>query len=621
MIEPKLIPNPTKILFIDLGSNQVNTMEISQENLKLYLGGKGLAYKILYELLKDRLNTAIDPLSPDNPIIFMTGPLTGTGFPLSSRFSAVSKSPLTNLFGSSNSGGPFGIALKTCGYMGLVLTGKAEKPVKIIIDGDKVSIESAEELWGKTTLETLEALKATPRDGTLVIGPAGENLVRYACIRSGDRFLGRLGFGAVLGSKKVKAILVKHQNVKIEISDKKKFESLKKTVINKIKTNPMARSFKRYGTNTYILLNKEVKILPCKNFSQIEPLEEVYKNSGPYIEEHFELKPNPCPTCAIVCGQKMKLGDKWVHRPEYETNALFGPNMLIFDIVKVAEINEICNELGLDTISTAGTIAYLMEAEEKGILHSGLKFGDAEKVKSFIKDIVYGRTELAKEAGKGSRYLAEKYGGNEFAIQVKGLEIAAYDPRNSVGHGLNYAVANRGGCHLSAPVFPVEAHLKFMNPHSPKGKATIVIFMENLFNTLNSIITCVFTTLPYMMEDPIIKLSPKPGIRFLMKYFTSLTTNFLNISIYKGIFEAVSGIKLSKKEFLKAGGRIHLLERYLNITQGLTKEQDTLPERFLTEIKPVPLAQMLKDYYKKRGYDENGKPKKETLRKVGINVD
>ncbi len=613
----KTIENPLKVLTIDLFSGEVTSEIVPKEVIQRFLGGKGLAYFLLNRILKGKIP---DPFSPENPILFMTGPLTGTGAPLSGRFNAVSRSPLTGLFGSSSCGGPFGVALKTCGYIGLVIKGASSKPVKVVIDGEAVSIEPAEDLWGKTTSETIEALGAKPKDGTLVIGPAGENLVKFACIRSGERFLGRLGFGAVLGSKKVKAIFVKHQNVKTLPGNPKKLEKFKRLALKKIKENHFTRLYSRFGTNTNILYSKEAKILPVKNFSQLEAPDLVYKNSGPYIEKNFELKPNPCSACSIACGHKMKLDERWVHVPEYETNALFGPNLLIFDVRKTAEINEICNELGLDTISTAVTIGYLMEAEEKGIIKSGLKFGDAEKVKEFVKDIAFRKTELASLAGEGTRFLSEKFGGKEFAIQVKGLELAAYDPRNAVGHGLSYSVANRGGCHLSAPIFPVEAYFGFMDPNKPQGKAEIVIFMENLFNVINSIPTCVFTTFAYMLEDPIIKLTPPKAIKLLMENLTSVTKEFLNISIYKGLFEGASGIDLSSKELLEAGERIHLLERYLNVKAGLTPDKDTLPERFLKELKPVPLEEMLTEYYRKRGYDPKGAPKEERLRRLDIEV-
>jgi aldehyde:ferredoxin oxidoreductase len=617
MQEQKAIKNPYKVLILDLTKGEVTVEEVPKDAIRKFLGGKGLAYYFLNKILKDPIP---DPLSPENPIIFMTGPLTGTGAPLSGRFNAVSRSPLTGLFGSSSCGGHFGTALKTNGYMGFILKGSAEKPVKILIDGSDVKIEPAEDLWGKTTSETMKLLGIKPKDGTLAIGPAGENLVKFACIRSGERFLGRLGFGAILGSKKVKAIVVKHQEVKILPEDVKKLDKYKKLALKKIKENHFTRLYSRFGTNTNILYSKEAKILPVKNFSQLDAPEEVYNNSGPYIEKNFELKPNPCSACTIACGHKMKLDDRWVHVPEYETNALFGPNLMIFDVRKTAEINEICNELGLDTISTAVTIGYLMEAEEKGIVKSGLKFGDAEKVKEFVKDIAYRKGELANLAGEGSKFLSEKFGGKDFAIQVKGLELAAYDPRNSVGHGLSYAVANRGGCHLSAPLFPVEAYFGFMDPHKPKGKAEMVIFMENLFNVINSITTCVFTTFAYILEDPVIKLTPPKVIKILMENLTSITKEFLNVSIYKGLFEGASGIRLTKKEFLEAGERIHLLERYLNVKAGLGPEQDTLPERFLKELKPVPLKEMLMDYYEKRGYDSKGAPDTEKLRRLGIEL-
>jgi len=604
-----------KILEVDLSTGETSIFEVSEEDIKKFVGGKGLAYKLLYERIKPH----VDPLGPENIIIFMTGPLTGTGAPLSGRFSAVSKSPLTGLFGSSNCGGPFGVALKSAGYLGLILKGKADRLVTLEITHEGLTIKDAENLRGLPTSDTQRALNLSKQDGDLVIGPAGENLVSYACIRSGERFLGRLGFGAVLGSKNVKAIVARGGFYKIVPEDLKKMEKLKKKILEKLKKNEFSQLYHRYGTNTNILYSKNAGILPIRNFQTLEAGEEVYRISGPYIEEHFKVKPKPCAMCSLVCGHQMEIDGTYYHVPEYETNALFGSNCGIFDIKEIAEINHLCNELGLDTISAAVTASFVMEAVEKGLLNYDLRFGDAQGLKKLIHDVAF-RRGFGEEVARGSRYLAEKYGGKTFAIQVKGLEIAAYDPRNSWGHGLSYAVANRGGCHLSAPQFPMEAYFRFLNPHTTKSKAHYVVFLENLFNTINSIVTCVFTTFSYVLEDPIIKYTPKFLLRFFMTHFPNLALRFINISLYQELFEASSGIRLSRKEFIEAGERIHLLERYMNVREGLKAEDDTLPERFLKELKPIPLEKMLSDYYKLRKYGRDGKPDMERLRRLGLEV-
>ncbi|MEO0235254.1 MAG: aldehyde ferredoxin oxidoreductase family protein [candidate division WOR-3 bacterium] len=605
-----------KVLEVDLNSGESRVFEVSDNDLKLFLGGKGLAYKLLYE----RVKVGIEPLSEENIIIFMTGPVTATGAPLSGRFSAVSKSPLTGLFGSSNCGGPFGVSLKTAGYLGLILRGKAKEPVILEISHDIVNIIPAGELWGKTTGDTQNALNLGRHDGALVIGPAGENLVKFACIRSGDRFLGRLGFGAVLGSKNVKAIVARGGYYKIVPVDRRKFDKVKKKALSKIKINELSQLYHRYGTNTNILYSAKTGLLPVKNFQTFDAPKEIERISGPYIEENFDLSPHPCAMCSLVCGHKMRRDGKVVNVPEYETNALFGSSCALYDFEEVSEINDMCNELGLDTISTSGTISYIMEACERGVLDLGLKFGDAKRVKDLIKDIAY-RKGFGDEAANGSRYLAEKYGGIEFAMQVKGLELAAYDPRNSVGHGLSYAVANRGGCHLSSPQFVMEAYLGLLDPVSPLSKAHYVVFLENVFNIINSIVTCVFTTFAYVLEDPVIKLSPKPVLRFLMSNFPNIVKNFINIGLYRELFEATSGIRISKRELLESGERIHLLERYLNVREGVRKEHDTLPLRLLGELKPVPLEKMLEDYYRLRHYDGDGRPDLDYMRRLGLEVD
>ncbi len=607
--------NPLKILLIDLTKEAVREMEVNQSDVKLYLGGKGLAYKILLE----QAATGVDPLSEENVIAFMTGLVTGSGAPLSGRFTAVSKSPLTELYGASSCGGPFGVALRTAGYMGLVVKGKSKEPVKIEVNPRGIIFEPAKHLWGKLTGECQTSLNLGPHDGALVIGPAGENLVKFANIRSGDRFLGRLGFGAVLGSKNVKAIVIRGGVYKINPTNPEVFARIKKVALRRIQTNNFTELYRKYGTNTNMFFSKESSILPVRNFSSEIMPEEVSDISGPYLEERYETKPRPCSMCSLICGHKTRIGGHEYNVPEYETMALFGPNCGIFDFEKIVEFNEICNELGLDTMSSAVTISFLMEAKENELIDSNLRFGDPNGILEFLPKIAY-KEGLGAEAANGTKYLSEKYGGKEFAMHVKGLELAAYNPKNSVGQGLAYAVANRGGCHLSAPVFIVEAYLKYLNPRSPKSKAYIVAFLENLFNVINSMGICIFTSFAYILENRLIKTTPAFLVRTFMQLLPRISTSFLDISLYRNLLEAITGMKFSRKDLLKVGERIHILERYMNVREGVSKELDTLPERLLKGTKAIPLEKMLRDYYRIRGYDNQGKPQIDILRSLKIDI-
>jgi aldehyde:ferredoxin oxidoreductase len=310
--------------------------------------------------------------------------------------------------------------------------------------------------------------------------------------------------------------------------------------------------------------------------------------------------------------------------PEFETVGLLGSNLGIFDADQVAEFNRICNEVGMDTISAGGTIAWVMEAAEKGLVNSPLRFGSAEGVGQALLDIAHGRG-FGAEMAQGSKALAKKYGGAEFAMQVKGLEMAAYDPRGSYGQGLAYAVANRGACHLSAYLIAQEVYFKLLNPGRTYAKPEFTKFFESLTCCINSLQTCQFTMFAYLLEPPMSKYSLDAVLGFLMQNLPVVAIKFIDFGVYTKLWSSVTGIKISNSEFLKAGDRIHVLERYMNTREGITRKDDTLPLRLLRESrksdpkkKMVPLDKMLDKYYKLRGFDDNGIPTRETLKNLGI---
>jgi aldehyde:ferredoxin oxidoreductase len=312
--------------------------------------------------------------------------------------------------------------------------------------------------------------------------------------------------------------------------------------------------------------------------------------------------------------------------PEYESTGLLGPNLEVFDPVAIAKWNDQCGKLGIDTITAGSVLGWTMEATEKGLIETGLKFGSIDKIEETINDIAY-RRNIGDDLANGTRKLSEKYGGKEFAIHVKGLEIAAYDPRGAWGQGLAYAVANRGGCHLSAAMFAVEATLGFIKPHTIMSKVRFTDYFENFYAAINSMHGCQFTAYAYMLEPFIVKHTPKFLLGLTMQYFPSLALSLMDVSTYNKSYEAITGISLSQKEMLKAGRRIHLLERYLNSMEGIDYKQDTLPGRFLNEGRlgdkkkhKVPLQKMLQKYYKRKGYDKNGIPKKKALENLGIDL-
>jgi len=493
-------------LEIDLTTQNVTEFNITDEERKAFIGGKGLGLK----LLADRMPAGIDPLSPHNNIAFLSGVLMGTGAACSGRFTAVSKSPLTNLFTSSSCGGNFGSALKSIGYDVLIIAGSSHAPMNIVITTQGVEILSAQHDWGLDTVEVQKQYALAGEDGIVTIGPAGENLVRFANISSGKRFLGRGGFGAVMGSKMLKSIVIYGRRFQVVPAEPERFSKINQEAVHKIGQNDFtAYYFPEFGTNANMELNNKTEILPINNFrSASSP--QAKKLYTQRTAERKTTKEASCRTCPIKCGRTFKnkagVDQKF---PEYETTALFGPNLGIFDFHKIQEWDQLCARMGLDTISTAGVLAYATEATLEGKLDSELEFGKTEPIADFINLIAH-RSGFGDHLANGVAWMAEKYGGVEFANHVKGMEMPAYHPGNSWGQGLAYAVSNRGACHMSATLFPLEAYKNFMKPRTRRGKARFVYFFEDIYNVVNSLSICVFTSFPYLLEDPLVKYTPLP---------------------------------------------------------------------------------------------------------------
>ncbi|HPV41977.1 MAG TPA: aldehyde ferredoxin oxidoreductase family protein [Spirochaetota bacterium] len=620
---PEIIGTSNKLLEVDLGKASFTIGDIDAKDREDYLGGKGLGLKLYY----DRVPAGVDPLSEDNLIAFMPGVLMGTGAPCSGRFEAVTKSPLTGIMVTASCGGAFGMALKTSGWDGIIIRGKAKKPTYLVVSSKGVEFRDAKDLWGKDTVKTQDLI-AKEGGGAVVIGPAGENLVRFANICSGHRFLGRGGMGAVMGSKNLKAVVAVGKEYRILPKKAKQFNKIKKQLNNYINNNNITGgSYRSFGTNANVNLSNAAGILPVRNFTG-GTHGEAHKISGELMAEKHDTKYNTCKPCSILCGHKGNFGGRTRSVPEYETIGLFGSNLLIFDPVKIADWNDICSEMGMDTISAAGTIAWAMEAAEKGLFPSALRFGSPEGVAEALEDIARMKG-IGKDLAMGSRWCAKKYGGEEFAINVKGMEMAAYDPRGCVGHGLSYAVANRGACHLSTSMFTLESFFNMASPYAKRGKHTMVKFFEGVYAAMNSLHICHFTAFAVFLEPPLIKFTPVPGLKLLTQNLTPLALNLMDISIWPQLWHSVMGKTyipyISMLKFRKTGERIHVLERYMNTREGISKKDDTLPARFLyegrksdSEGRTVPLEKMLRKYYRARGYDENGIPTPRLLKRLGI---
>ena len=611
-----------RVLEVNLTQRDVKEIKVHEKDRKMYLGAKGLGLKLLY----DRLTPGIDPLGEENYLAFMMGVFMGTGAPCSGRFAALTKSPLTGIMLASSCGGPFGMAFKTSGYDGLLVTGRSENPVVLIIDAQGVTFEDASPMWGMDAEKVQESLQDDKKYGILAIGPAGENRIPIANIRSGDRFLGRGGMGAVMGSKNLKAIVAKGGAFKIVPKNPERFEKVKKKATAYMNRNDPTIQYRKFGTSSNVDWCNSGGILPVNNFRGGSH-KSAEKVSGKAMQARYQTRHHTCKPCTILCGHKGTLEDGSVHAvPEYETVGLLGPNLGIYDPDQIVEWNDLCGGMGMDTISAGAVLGWVMEAGEKGLLNTSLSFGSPEGVTEAISDMAHGK-DFGQEMGRGTRWLSEKYGGSEFAVQVKGLEMAAYDPRGSWGQGLSYAVANRGACHLSAYPIGLEVLFGLLNPFTTRAKARFVYFFENLYAAINSLQTCQFTSYAYVLEPPIVKYTPKFMLGLTMQYLPAVAIMLMDVSIFSKLFSAVTGIRMSQWEMLKAGSRVHTLERLMNTREGIRRKDDTLPDRFLKEGRncdeehhTVPLYEMLDDYYHLRGYDHQGVPSAKTLRKLRIEI-
>lgn len=623
-MQPKIITGSNnRVIEINLSDGSHQVIDISEEDRRLYLGGKGLGLKLLAE----RIVPDTDPLSAGNYLAFMMGVFMGTGAPCSGRFTALTKSPLTGILTTCSCGGPFGMALKTSGYDGLLITGKSDHPVYLSIDARSVSIHPADHLWGLEMQRTQEALGAGKKNGKLVIGPAGENNVLFANVASGHRFLGRGGLGAVMGAKRLKAVVATGGHIKIVPRHPGKFAKAKKHANNFIKRNAITgKAYRSYGTASHVSWCNSEGILPVRNFRDGSH-EKAKAVSGETMITRYNARHKTCTPCTILCGHARTRKDGSEQMiAEYETVGLLGTNLGIFDPDRLSVFNDTCNRLGMDTISAGGVLAWVMEAGERGIVETALKFGQPEGIAEALEDIAY-RAGFGDEMAKGTRHLGRTYRGEDFAMQVKGLELPAYDPRGCFGQGLAYAVANRGGCHLSAATFALESALGLLNPYTTKAKAHFVTFFENLYAAVNSLVTCQFSTYAYVLEPWLVKYTPNMLLRQVMTYLPRLSCTLMDVRQFSRLYSSITGIRLSQRKLLEAGARIHTLERLLNHREGISRKDDTLPERMLAQGRTcdpqrrrVPLAPMLESYYQLRGYGVSGVPSVEKLHQLRIGV-
>ena len=597
-----------KILRVNLSERKVSASALPDEFIKDYLGGRGIGARILYEENPPH----VDPYSSENRLIFFASPIMGTIAPCCVKFSLVTKSPLSGTILMSLAGGFFGPAFKRTGYDGIIITGKAKGPVYLQIVDEQVKILDAQHLWGKDTAETEELLQSNMggREAKIAcIGPAGENLVRYASVFSESHACGRGGGGAVMGSKNLKAIIVRGTQ-KVPLANEKAFEEyIKEVILPKFRTSDRVKKFGAFGTPGVLAIVNSQGILPTRNYQQ-GIFEGAASIDGQAVKE-ASIKHESCYRCPVACKPhtKMESGEYAGYEtegPEYETLFSFGSNLGNANLGSIVAANKLCQLYGLDTISTGNVIGFAMECFEKGILTKKdtqgmeLKFGSHQVLVPMIKKIAF-RDGLGGILAEGVKRAAEKIGKGalDYAMEVKGLEMSGYDPRGAKGMGIAFSTAPRGGCHQRGLIVQETFGLPpFVDRFGTEGKGELVKTKQNEAAVQDALGFCVFVS----RGDPI-------GFPEFAEMFTQAT-----------------GVSVTAADLLRVGERIWNVERLYNLREGFTRKDDSLPKRFLeqpmadgpTKGHVVELDKLLSDYYKQRGWDEKGRITPAKLDELGL---
>jgi aldehyde:ferredoxin oxidoreductase len=630
----KAMSENNAICRVDLNRLKIEKAPIDPKLARAYLGGRGLAGR----LISDMIDPTIDAFSPKNPFIVMTGPLTGTISPFSGRHTIACKSPLTKTLADSSSGGFFGATLKRTGFNGIIVTGKASKPRYLLINNGHAELRDASHLWGKNVEETEQLLKkeCDPQARVLTIGPAGENLVKYASVMNEvHRAAGRCGLGAVLGSKKLKAI-VAIGDQEVEVCDPEKLQDIADKINAKSRKtlngngtsssalDQLVRDLKKYGTALAVNSANEMGDLPTR-YHETTYFEDADMIGGEALLQNHLVRRKSCYNCNIACGRVTRA--KWngtkiqTEGPEFETLVALGSVCSNSNLDSIIVANHLCNLYGLDTISAGQSIAFAFYAAEKGALNGKHKFGDAQSVVELVQKIAF-REGIGDLLAEGVAEFSKKLGLEEYAVTVKGMEPPAFDPRTLSGQGLAYMVSSRGADHRRACTAQIESFgiPMSLNRFNPRGKATLVANLENMNAVVDSAILCGIGMFFYLdvEKQPTVPegilsrmLEWAPGLVFRMSGF-DLITDSIN---------AATGFNYSNKDLRAVASRIITTERLFNIQAGYTKTDDDLPLRWKREpISSGPAEgvqwnesagkRMLSKYYKIRGWDSDGIPKK-----------
>jgi len=588
-----------KYLHVDMSTGTLKDYPILDSWYKRHIGGRGIAARIMLDLLPP----GADPLGPDNVLVFASGPLQGHKIAGGGRHVVVAKSPKTNAPNEAYVGGFFVHEVTTSGYDGLIIVGQAEKPMYLTLLDGKPELHDANEIWGKETSDTEDALiEKHGKCHISSIGPAGENGVIFACIISDrNRAAGRPGFGAVMGSKNLKAIAVRGHTER-EVFDKELLQKARVEYAGGLARSKDMQAFGKYGTPGGVPYLNQMGILPTKNFQK--GTFDKYENiTGELLYDDYMIKRDTCTACPVSCkrvveteykGQKV---DPKYGGPEYETIGAFGSICLIDDLAAISLANQKCNAYGLDTISTGVVIAAAIEATEKGLLESNLIWGDADIMLDMVDQIAT-RTGLGDELAKGIKHMADRF-GEEVAVHIKGQEVPMHDPRGKVGFGLSYAITPRGGTHMEGmhdsmlerdEITPEYGVSEPISRFSWDKKPEMAVLYENMRSFTNSCVLCMFTT---QMVGP-----------------------GYNFSTIRKLVHATTGMEISPEELLEIGARNFDLLKILAAREGYTRSDDGLHPRLMEPLpegssanRPIEadtLNEMIDKVYDIRGWDHFG---------------
>ena len=599
-----------RILQVDLTQGKSSIQTFDEAFARKYLGGNGFAAKILY----DGLKPGIDPFSPENLVVFAVGPVTDTPFPSTSRAYAATKSPLNGLFFDSTFGGRFAITQKRTGFEAIVISGRAKEPVYLRVDENGAELKSAAAVWGKTTKETVEALQAAEGEeaDVVAIGPAGEKLVRYACLthfwRGREGVGGRGGLGAVLGSKNVKAVVVKGSR-KTQVADA---QSLKDLVESR--KEPLEKGtagLKNFGTPVLVNMINTVGGLGVRNLQE-EHSPRAPEIGGEKLKELYFERHDTCFACPIACGKTMRLpadkgGLRW-KMPEYETLFALGSMMDNWDPASLIQLNSLCDQLGLDTISMGVTLSFACECFEKGLITEketggkALRFGDSALIAELVQDTAK-RQGFGNLLAEGSYRLAERIGkgSQDLLYCFKKVEVAGHSARALKGMSVGYATGTRGGSHHDAR--PTLQYMGEFDRTKTEHQALFAVKTQNFTALDDSLTQCRFAS--------------ERG------YGGTINDNYVKM------INSVTGWGLSLADVEKVGERIYNLERAFNCREGIRRQDDTIPARTLNQPIPAgpskgmytPRAEfeaMLNEYYQLRGWDAKGVPTIAKLKELGL---